>query len=102
MVLCGGEALPQDLGDLWSENRILLNIYGTTEGTAYQTVKDVKPREKINIGKCLTGWTCTIVDPDTLKPRPQGETGEMLFGSEYLAAEYVNLKVLLNPTRSLP
>jgi len=96
IIQCGGEALPQDLGDVWSEGRVLLNIYGTTEGTMYQTIKDVRPGEVINIGQPFQGWSTTIVNPDTLEELPVGETGEMLFGSDYLAAEYVNLPQLTN------
>jgi len=60
----------------------------------YQTIKDIRPGDVINIGQPFQGWSVTIVDPETLKPMPVGETGEMLFSSELLAAQYVNLPEL--------
>ena len=53
-------------------------------------MKHIVPRTKVTIGQPIAGWSCDIVNPDTLEVLPEGEAGEMLYGSAFLAKCYLH------------
>ena len=90
-VLCGGEALPQDLvapllercGELW-------NLYGPTETTIWSTVCRIKSKEDpILIGRPIANTQIYILD-NSLQPTPVGVAGELHIGGDGLARGYLN------------
>ncbi|KAJ1960761.1 hypothetical protein IWQ62_004105, partial [Dispira parvispora] len=58
----GGEALPQSLSDKWSPCCRLYNGYGPTEVTVVATTKEIKPENKVTIGRPLPNRKCYILD----------------------------------------
>ncbi|MHB1177197.1 MAG: amino acid adenylation domain-containing protein [Daejeonella sp.] len=108
-ILCGGEALPQDLAMLLSSRcRELWNMYGPTETTIWSAIKKiVDPKKTITIGHPINNTLIYILDSD-LKPVGQGITGEIYIAGDGLAREYLNLpqlsseRFLKNPFSSDP
>ena len=89
---CGGDVLPAEVFNRWKERFgvPIYQVYGSTEAghVAYSRIeKDPKPN---TIGLPLRSRKCMVVDPDTLKPVKQGETGELLVTSPYSMKEYWN------------
>ena len=89
---CGGDVLPAEVFNRWKERFgvPIYQVYGSTEAghVAYSRIeKDPKPN---TIGLPLRSRQCMVVDPDTLKPVKQGETGELLVTSPYSMKEYWN------------
>ena len=79
-VLCGGEALNQDIaekllklvGPFW-------NMYGPTETTIWSTVKRIENADQITIGRPIANTQIYILD-ENLKPCPVGRVGEICIG----------------------
>jgi long-chain acyl-CoA synthetase len=68
----------------------IYQVYGSTEAghVTYSRIgKEPKPN---TIGEPLKSRRCLVVDPETLEPVPQGETGELLVTSPYTIKEYLN------------
>lgn len=89
---CGGDVLPLEVFHRWKAHTgiPIYQVYGSTEAghVTYSRIgKDPKPN---TIGKPLKSRRCLVVDPDTLEPVPQGETGELLVTSPYTLKEYLN------------
>ncbi len=89
---CGGDVLPAEVFNRWKERFgvPIYQVYGSTEAghVAYSRIeKDPKPN---TIGLPLRSRQCMVVDPDTLIPVKQGETGELLVTSPYSMKEYWN------------
>ena len=55
VVALGGEAFPLAMANGLSSEILLLNTYGTTEGTGYQTVGEVRARDGES-GMAMAGW----------------------------------------------
>ena len=96
-VLCGGEALPQDLaksllpkvGELW-------NMYGPTETTVWSTCYRVEDADQpILIGKPIANTQCYILDENKL-PVPAGVFGELHIGGNGVTAGYHERQSLTN------
>ncbi len=87
---CGGDVLPLEVLNRWKDhfNIPIYQVYGSTEAghVTYSRInRDPKPG---SIGMPLKSRECIVVDPDTLVPVPQGESGELLVTSPYTIKEY--------------
>lgn len=94
-ILCGGEALPNDLADqLLERGNELWNLYGPTETTIWSTVYQVKTSQQnivggISIGKPISNTQIYILDTN-LKPVPIGVIGDLYIGGDGLSRGYLN------------
>ncbi|MEQ1976859.1 thioester reductase domain-containing protein [Xenorhabdus sp. SGI240] len=94
-MLCGGEALSQDLADqLTATGSTLWNVYGPTETTIWSTAFRMKKGDKVQLGGPVPGTSITIVDK-YLRTVPKGTVGEILIGGLGVTAGYRN-----NPTET--
>jgi|Deesub1362A_J573_1020465.scaffolds.fasta_scaffold00108_73 long-chain acyl-CoA synthetase len=89
----GGDVLPMEIGRRWRE-RIgvpLYQGYGATEtvgGISLSPVDRENPTQ--SMGMVLPHKTVRVVDPETLKPLPRGEAGELLVHSDPMVSAYWN------------
>ncbi|WP_243698776.1 non-ribosomal peptide synthetase [Paracoccus alkanivorans] len=89
-ILCGGEAMPQDLGDWMSASaRAVWNMYGPTETTIWSLMEPVRPGQPIRIGSAIDNTRLRIVD-DRLRPVPDNVPGELCIAGEGLAQGYLH------------
>jgi long-chain acyl-CoA synthetase len=89
---CGGDVLPLEVFNRWKEHTgvPIYQVYGSTEAghVTYSRIgKEPKPN---TIGVPLNSRKCVLVDPESLEPVSQGETGELLVTSPYTIKEYLN------------
>ncbi len=89
---CGGDVLPLEVFNRWKERFgvPIYQVYGSTEAghVTYSRINEnLKPR---TLGLPLKSRECIVVDPETLKPVPVGEIGELLVTSPYTVKEYWN------------
>jgi len=86
----GGEACPPELVPRWSRPGVrVLNTYGPTETTVTATWTELKPGDRVTIGKPLPGYTAWVVD-EQLMPVAPGVEGELVIGGPGVGAGYVN------------
>jgi len=90
-VICGGEALPQDLSQrLLNRASSLWNVYGPTETTVWSTIKQLtKNDEVITIGRPINNTSIYILDK-FLNPLAPGVAGEIYIGGDGVAKGYLN------------
>ncbi|SEN21075.1 non-ribosomal peptide synthase domain TIGR01720/amino acid adenylation domain-containing protein [Paracoccus alcaliphilus] len=89
-LLCGGEAMPQDLGDWMATTaRAVWNMYGPTETTIWSLMDRVRPGQPIRIGSAIDNTQLRIVD-DRLRPVPDNVAGELCIAGEGLAQGYLH------------
>jgi thioesterase domain-containing protein/acyl carrier protein len=88
-ILCGGEALPQDLvGALLDRSAALWNMYGPTETTIWSTIEKIQRRDQeISIGRPIANTDIYILD-QFLQPVPVGVSGELYIGGHGVARGY--------------
>jgi long-chain acyl-CoA synthetase len=89
---CGGDVLPAEVFNRWRERFgiPIYQVYGSTEA-GHVTYSRIDKDPKANtIGLPIKSRECIVVDPETLKPVPPGETGELLVTSPYTVKEYWN------------
>lgn len=89
---CGGDVLPLEVFNRWKElyGVPIYQVYGSTEAghVTYSRIdREAKPT---TIGLPLKSRECIVVDAETLKEVPQGESGELLVTSPYTLKEYWN------------
>jgi len=89
---CGGDVLPLEVFKRWQERFgvPIYQVYGSTEAghVTYSRINEnIKPS---TLGLPLKSRECIVVDPETLKPVPVGEIGELLVTSPYTVKEYWN------------
>ena len=89
---CGGDVLPLEVYKRWQERFgvPIYQVYGSTEAghVTYSRINEnIKPN---TLGLPLKSRECIVVDPETLKPVPVGEIGELLVTSPYTVKEYWN------------
>ncbi|HSM89850.1 MAG TPA: AMP-binding protein [Desulfobacterales bacterium] len=89
---CGGDVLPEEVKARWRERCgiPIYQVYGSTEvgHVAYSRIgEEPSPRA---IGFPLRSRACLVVDPETLTPVAEGESGELLVTSEYTLKQYYN------------
>ncbi|KAJ1966412.1 hypothetical protein IWQ62_002434, partial [Dispira parvispora] len=99
-VSIGGEALPQTLSDKWSSHCRLYNGYGPAETTVFTSYKEMKPGEKVTIGRPLPNRECYILD-NRQQLLPIGTIGEVYIGGVGVSQGYIN-RPDLNNIRFLP
>ncbi|KAJ1968956.1 hypothetical protein IWQ62_000928, partial [Dispira parvispora] len=99
-ISIGGEALPQSLSDKWSPRCRLYNGYGPTEVTVVATTKEVKPGDRVTIGRPLPNRKCYILD-NRQQLLPIGTIGEIYIGGVGVSQGYIN-RTELNETRFIP
>ncbi|QRN86643.1 amino acid adenylation domain-containing protein [Clostridia bacterium] len=95
-VIFAGESLKPFMLDAFKQRypeTTLVNMYGVTEATVYQTYKEITEDDILNasdnIGRPLSGDYIYIVDRN-LQPAPIGAMGEMMIGGEGVARGYLN------------
>ncbi len=89
-ILCGGEALPQDLAaQLLQRCGSLWNVYGPTETTVWSTCSRVTSASDIHIGRPIDNTQVWILDPRG-EPCPLGVPGEIWIGGDGVTLGYLN------------
>ncbi|MCQ6555757.1 amino acid adenylation domain-containing protein [Streptomyces sp. C10-9-1] len=87
-LLCGGEALPQDLADFLAAGAASVwNLYGPTETTVWSLMAEVTAGEPVSIGGPLRNTGVHVLD-DRLAPVARGGTGELYLSGDGLARGY--------------
>ncbi len=87
---CGGDVLPEEVKDRWRERCgiPIYQVYGSTEaGHVTYSKIGIEPSPRA-IGFPLKSRECMIVNPKTLQPVKDGESGELLVTSAYTLKEY--------------
>lgn len=94
-LLCGGEALPQDLAtELLNQAAALWNLYGPTETTVWSTACQIQPEDcSIAIGRPIANTQVYLLDA-ALQPVPIGVPGQLYIGGTGLARGYLNRPAL--------
>lgn len=87
LLYVGGEALPQDLADLWARGRWMENGYGPTECTVTSVRARVRPGESVAIGIPVAGCEAHVLHASGDEAAP-GEPGELCLGGACLARGY--------------
>ena len=90
-ILCGGEALSDDLAkQLVNRFASLWNMYGPTETTIWSAVQRVPANVgRVTLGRPIANTQFHVLDRH-LKPVPVGVTGELHIGGVGLARGYLN------------
>jgi len=89
---CGGDVLPVEIYNRWQAhlNIPIYQVYGSTEvGHVCYSRIDKIPKPG-TIGLPLGSRECVVVDPLSLDPVDQGESGELLVASPYTLKGYWN------------
>mmetsp|Transcript_68412 Transcript_68412/g.222554 ORF Transcript_68412/g.222554 Transcript_68412/m.222554 type:complete len:897 (+) Transcript_68412:70-2760(+) len=91
-TLClGGERSPQPLLDHWASNIVLLNTYGTTECTVWQTLRRMRSGDRAAlVGKPYPGNEIKICPRGEITCVPDGELGEIVLGGVQVGLGYHN------------
>ena len=88
-ILCGGEALTQDLArQLLPLCRELWNMYGPTETTVWSSVDRVLTADQISLGSPIANTQFYVFD-ENRKPVSAGVPGELWIGGAGLALGYL-------------
>jgi amino acid adenylation domain-containing protein len=91
-ILCGGEALPRQLGQtLLKNSQQLWNVYGPTETTIWSSIHNVtqSPEKPQLVGSPIANTQIYILDANH-NPTPLGIPGELCIGGQGLARGYLN------------
>ena len=89
-LLCGGEALPEQLAEkLLSTGKEVWNMYGPTETTIWSSILQLEKDEPLSIGRSIANTDLYILDK-TLAILPIGIAGELHIGGTGLARGYLN------------
>jgi amino acid adenylation domain-containing protein len=87
-ILCGGEALPQELATAFIEGGMeAWNLYGPTETTIWSTLQRIDASAPTSIGRPIANTRIYIVDRQG-QPVPVGVTGELWIAGDGLARGY--------------
>lgn len=89
LLILGGEACPESVVERFKKDgRRILNTYGPTEATVIATWSEMKPGEKVTIGKPIPNYYIYVMK-DNNELAKIGEAGELLIGGIGLARGYV-------------
>ncbi len=92
LLILGGEACPDRLvARWWRPDRRVVNTYGPTETTVIATCADLTPGTPVTIGRPIPGYSVYILD-ESMRPVPEGDSGEICIGGEGVARGYVGLR----------
>ena len=96
-ILCGGEALSEDLASqLAPRCASLWNMYGPTETTIWSSIQRVPENiGKISLGRPIANTQYYVLD-GYLNPVPVGVAGELHIGGAGLARGYLNRPELVS------
>jgi amino acid adenylation domain-containing protein len=96
-ALCGGEALPRNLGiQLLQKTRELWNMYGPTETTIWSLIKHVVDENDLDsIGKPINNTEIYVLNGHN-QLVPKGVEGELHIGGQGLSLGYLNKPELTN------
>ena len=89
LVYLGGEALPSDVADRWSNGWRLENGYGPTETTVTAIRIPIREGDEISIGRPIRGVRMWVLN-EKLEEVPDGEMGELCLGGLCVARGYRN------------
>jgi amino acid adenylation domain-containing protein len=93
-VLCGGEALPEELASQLLEGGAeLWNMYGPTETTIWSSTERVERGRPLSLGRPIANTQLYVLD-ERMQPAPVGVSGELLIGGDGLARGYLNRPAL--------
>jgi len=90
---CGGDVLPVEVAERWQKKfgKPIYTGYGTTETCGRVSLTPMGEEAPVgSAGKITPLQRVKLVDPDTLKPAPLGEPGELLVSSEHMVRAYWN------------
>jgi amino acid adenylation domain-containing protein len=90
-ILCGGEAMPQELAvQLLTRGSSVWNMYGPTETTVWSALhRTASDKEPVLIGRPIDNTEIYVLDRK-LQLLPSGTTGELYIGGDGLARGYLN------------
>jgi amino acid adenylation domain-containing protein/thioester reductase-like protein len=94
-ILCGGEALTNDLAEkLLARGAALWNVYGPTETTIWSTIHRVDSvrsgiSNTVPIGRPIANTQIYILDSN-LQPVPVGVIGDLYIGGDGVSRGYLN------------
>ncbi|RCX14282.1 polyketide synthase PksJ [Anaerobacterium chartisolvens] len=89
-ILCGGEALPEELAfKLADRCGCLWNMYGPTETTIWSSMEQIASGHAVTIGKPIGNTKVYILNP-MMRHMPVGIPGELYIGGDGLARGYLN------------
>lgn len=89
LLYVGGEALTDDVVNVWAPGRRLVNGYGPTECAVTSVRTDIARGNPVTIGKPVPNISAHIVD-ESLADLPDGTTGELCLSGAGLARGYRN------------
>ncbi len=89
LLYVGGEALTDDVVEVWAPGRRLVNGYGPTEAAVTAVRTDVVLGAAVAIGRPIPNATARVVT-ESLEEVADGETGELWLGGAGLARGYWN------------
>ncbi|MBS0474445.1 MAG: amino acid adenylation domain-containing protein, partial [Proteobacteria bacterium] len=87
LLYVGGEALPADIADRWSQGRRMVNGYGPTECAVTCLRGDVVAGEEVGIGRPVPGMHAWVLD-EVLNECSIGQRGELCIGGAGVARGY--------------
>ena len=89
-ILCGGEALSENLKQSFMDNQCeVWNMFGPTETTIWSTVEAITKEEPITLGKPIANTQIYIIDRN-LQLTPIGIPGELCIAGDGLARGYLH------------
>lgn len=89
LIYTGGEAVPDEVVDLWADAVWLENGYGPTECTVVCTRGRLRRGEPVTIGRPIPGHDAFVLDPDGDAPVARGEIGELCIRGPGVARGYM-------------
>ena len=92
-ILCGGEALPESLKQLFIQSHSeVWNMYGPTETTIWSAVHKLEKDKPVQIGRPIANTEIYILNDKELSGT--GIPGELCIGGDGLALGYLNKEAL--------
>ena len=90
-IMIGGEGLPKALVNKFESltKANIFNMYGPTETAVWSTIKKVKSKDRITIGKPIANTKCYILDKDK-NLLPTYTPGELYIGGDGVSNGYLN------------